>query len=182
MHIDIGFESYVREVSIILKNLCLSYQWAELHYLRDDWNNIVCSLARNLSEDNAKKIKSVIDRVKMALGEVNDVFENTMQSKAEVMGRAFQAQDYSVKLFAEEVLRGTLFFSLSMILKKIDPTVRNCAKLGDWLIISQGREHGSRGYIENVPKLADVMLKTYDRKSILFVDKITGEEEVPSNV
>jgi hypothetical protein len=25
MHIDIGFEAYVREVSVILKNLCLSY-------------------------------------------------------------------------------------------------------------------------------------------------------------
>jgi hypothetical protein len=89
MHIDIGFESYVREVSIILRNLCLSYQWTELKYLKDDWNNIVCALANNLNEDNAKKIKSVIDRVKMALGEVNDVFENVMQAKAEVMGKAF---------------------------------------------------------------------------------------------
>ena len=69
-----------------------------------------------------------------------------------------------------------------MILRKIDPTVRKCANLGDWLIISQGREHGSRGHIENVPKLADVMLKEYERRSILFVDKITGEEEVPANV
>jgi alpha-glucan,water dikinase len=54
--------------------------------------------------------------------------------------------------------------------------------LGDWHIISQGRAHGSRGYLEIVPKLADVMHKTYDRRSVLLVDKITGEEEVPSNV
>ena len=93
-------------------------------------------LARDLSEDNARKIKSVIDRVKQALGEVNDVFENVMQTKAEMMGNAFGAADWSVKLFSEEVLRGTLFFSLSMILKKIDPFVRKCAHLGDWLIIS----------------------------------------------
>jgi hypothetical protein len=44
-----------------------------------------------------------------------------------MMGKAFQAQEYSVKLFSEEVLRGTLFFSLSMILRKIDPYVRKCA-------------------------------------------------------
>jgi len=69
-----------------------------------------------------------------------------------------------------------------MILKKIDPTVRKCAHLGDWLIISQGRSHGSRGYLELVPKLADVMHKTYDRRTVLLVDKITGEEEVPANV
>jgi|TARA_B110000285_G_C15116497_1_gene614426 alpha-glucan,water dikinase len=53
-----------------------------------------------------------------------------------MMGKAFGVDEFAMKLFAEEVLRGTLFFSLSMILKKIDPHVRNCAHLGDWLIIS----------------------------------------------
>ena len=93
-------------------------------------------MAKELHEDNAKKAKSVIDRVKQALGEVNDGLMAAMQSKAEMMGKAFGADEFAVKLFAEEVLRGTLFFSLSMILKKIDPHVRNCAHLGDWLIIS----------------------------------------------
>lgn len=37
MHIDIGFEAYVQEVALILNNLCLSYQWHELKYCRDDW-------------------------------------------------------------------------------------------------------------------------------------------------
>jgi len=105
-----------------------------------------------------------------------------MQKKGEMMGRHFKAQDYAVTLFSEEALRGTLFFSLSMILKKIDPHVRNCAHLGDWLIISQGRTHGSRGYVERVPVLRDVMHKTYSQRTILLVEKITGEEEVPSNV
>jgi len=182
MHIDIGFEAYIREVSIILNNLCLSYQWEELKYCRDDWAVLVQSLAKNLNEDNARKVKSVIDRLKQVLAEVNEVIENALQSKAEMMGTAFKCDDFAVKLFSEEVLRGTLFFSLSMILKKIDPHVRKCAHLGDWLIISAGRSHGSRGYVENVPKLYDVMHKTYEQRTILLVDKITGEEEVPSNV
>ena len=79
-------------------------------------------------------------------------------------------------------MRGTLFFSLSMILKKIDPYVRKCAQLGDWLIISQGRSHGSRGYAEKVTKLYDVMHNNYEQRTVLLIDKITGEEEVPSNV
>ena len=99
-----------------------------------------------------------------------------------MLGNNFKCDDYAVKLFSEEVLRGTLFFSLSMILKKIDPYVRKCAHLGDWLIISPGRSHGSRGYVEYVPKLYDVMHNTYDQRTVLIVDKITGEEEVPSNV
>lgn len=136
MHVDIGFEAYVREVGIILNNLRLSYSYSELKYCRDDWEMIVRTMAKNLNEDNARKVKSVIDRLKQLLGEVNDVFAETMQTKAEMMGRHFKADDYAVDLFSEEALRGTLFFSLSMILKKIDPHVRNCAHLGDWLIIS----------------------------------------------
>ena len=179
MHIDIGFQAYLREVSIILNNLKLSYNWSEMRYLRDDWDNLVKG---DLNEDNARKIKSVIDRCKQCLGEVNDVYEQTMQAKGEMMGRAFGAADHAVKLFSEEALRGTLFFSLSMILKKIDPHVRNCAHLGDWLLISQGRSHGSRGYVERVKALADVMHKVYPKRTVLLVEKITGEEEVPTNV
>jgi hypothetical protein len=78
MHVDIGFNAYVREVSIILNNLCLSYSWSELHYCRDDWNMLVSMLARDLNEDNARKVKSVIDRLKQALGEVNEVYEEVM--------------------------------------------------------------------------------------------------------
>ena len=41
MHIDIGFEAYVREITIILNNLVYSYQWNELAFCRDDWDNLV---------------------------------------------------------------------------------------------------------------------------------------------
>ena len=61
MHIDIGFDSYLREVGIILNNLKLSYNWSELRYLKDDWENLVRG---DLNEDNARKVKSVIDRAK----------------------------------------------------------------------------------------------------------------------
>ena len=99
-----------------------------------------------------------------------------------MLGKELELEEFAFKIFAEELLRGTLFFSLSMILKKIDPHVRKCANLGDWLIISQGREVGSRGYAEKVKNLHEVMHKTYDRRTVLFAEKIGGEEEVPNNV
>jgi hypothetical protein len=40
------------------------------------------------------------------------------------MGKAVGVEEFAWKIFAEELIRGTLFFSLSMILKKIDPFVR----------------------------------------------------------
>lgn len=124
MHIDIGINDYLKEVGIILSNLELSYDWSELKYLREDWEALVNT---DLTEENARKIKSVIDRCKQCLGEVNDVYEQTMQAKGEMMGRRFNAADHAVKLFSEDLLRGTLFFSLSMILKKIDPHIREQA-------------------------------------------------------
>jgi len=72
MHIDIGFDSYIRELGIILSNLCLSFTWAELGFLKDDFEMIVKVMSRNLTEDNARKVKGVIDRIKQGLGEVND--------------------------------------------------------------------------------------------------------------
>ena len=32
MHIDIGFEAYVRQVGILLANLALSYRWSEIKF------------------------------------------------------------------------------------------------------------------------------------------------------
>ena len=68
MHIDIGFEGYVREAAIILNNLSFSYQWTELSVCKEDWEKLVLPLASQqgggMNEENAKKIKSVTDRVK----------------------------------------------------------------------------------------------------------------------
>ena len=98
------------------------------------------------------------------------------------MGKEFQLSEQSIKTFSEEVTRGTLFFSLSMILKKIDPKIRESAHLGNWLVVSQGRSHGSRGWVEYVRELKDVMHKTYERRTVLLCERIDGEEEVPANV
>ena len=72
IHIDIGFDSYIREAAIILSNLTLSYEWDELSVCKDDWDKLVQSISKDMHEDNARKLKSVVDRVKQSLGEVND--------------------------------------------------------------------------------------------------------------
>lgn len=88
------------------------------------------------TEDDARKFKSVADRFRHMLGEVNDVYANGIQTKANLLGTKFNVEEYTRKLFAEELLRGSLFFSLSMVLKKIEHKVRVMANLGDWLVIS----------------------------------------------
>lgn len=75
IHIDIGFDAFVREASIILCNLSLSYQWSELAVCKDDWEKLVQPLSKGqMNEENARKVKSVTDRIKQSLGEVTDQF------------------------------------------------------------------------------------------------------------
>lgn len=120
-----------------MENLQCSFQWEEIKICTTDWRKICAELAKNLkSEDEARKFKSVADRLRHLLGEVNDVFTNNLQTKADLLGLKFNVEDFTRKLFAEELLRGSLFFSLSMVLNKIEPKIRQLANLGDWLVIS----------------------------------------------
>jgi len=52
MHIDIGFEAYVREVGILLSNLTLSYRWSEIKVCLDDWNNLAQGLCQGNNINN----------------------------------------------------------------------------------------------------------------------------------
>lgn len=96
------------------------------------------------------------------VGEVNDVYMERIQRKADFLGEKFNVESYTQKLFAEELLRSSLFFSLSMCLKKLETPLRQKANLGDWLVISQGRSYGSRGTLLKIGHLKDVQHETYD--------------------
>ena len=95
-----------------------------MNFCKEDWDKVVQPFCKNMNEDNARKLKSVVDRAKQSLGEVNDQFVAVIQSKSEMLGKAFGIDQNFYKIFSEELIRGTLFFSLSMILKKIDPYIR----------------------------------------------------------
>jgi alpha-glucan,water dikinase len=41
IHLDIGFEAFIREGAIILGNLSLSYEWDELNVCKEDWAELV---------------------------------------------------------------------------------------------------------------------------------------------
>ncbi len=162
LHHHMSFEDYMKEAAMILSNLCLSFQWSELRACKEDWDKLALPLSKNMNEENARKLKSVTDRLKTCLGEVQEVMMDIIQKKAELLGKNFKCADYSVDLFSEEMIRGTLFFTLSVIMKKIDPHVRQTCNLGNWHVISPGRTHGCRGFVKFEKNLVDVMHNTYD--------------------
>ena len=83
-------------------------------------------------------------------------------------------------MFTEELIRGSIFFALSMLLKKIEPTIRKNAQLGEWLIISRGGSNVS-GKLIHVPKLHDVQFTKYKEPTVIVTENVSGDEEVPVN-
>jgi hypothetical protein len=92
--------------------------------------------SNDLSKEEARLFKAVADRAKIMVGTVNDTYLERIQTKADYLGEKFKVESYTQKLFAEELLRASLFFSLSMCLKKLESVVRQKAQLGDWTVIS----------------------------------------------
>jgi alpha-glucan,water dikinase len=68
-----------------------------------------------------------------------------------------------------------------MVIKKIELTLRNQAKLGPWQVISPGNMT-SVGHVEFVKDLKDVQFKVYEKNTVLLTQVVGGNEEIPVNV
>jgi alpha-glucan,water dikinase len=124
--------------------------------------------------------KSVVDRISRALSGWIDRLYQLLQPKAEYLGHGFQAESWTITLFSEEVVRGSsLGFVLSMLLRHLDPTLRQAAHIGNWQIISRGR---GAGRVEVVDALRSVQGKRFDVPTVVVADRVTGDEEIPEGV
>jgi alpha-glucan,water dikinase len=193
IHINLDFDQYVNEITAILKNLVVSYDLNEIKICLDDWINIAEKIKSNIKNHNnysvysALKIKSITDRLSRILSHIVDYFNNHFDNKGRYLGTGFNCDKFVVDIFTEEVIRGTIFFTLSMILKKVEPILRKTANLGAWLIISRGKTieagkeifGGSVGYSKT---LQDVQFKSYDKPTVLLTEQVGGNEEIPPNV
>ena len=53
-----------------------------------------------------------------------DYYNTYYDDKAKYFGEECKCDKFSVDLFSEELIRGSIFFALSMLLKKIEPIIR----------------------------------------------------------
>jgi alpha-glucan,water dikinase len=127
------------------------------------------------------KTKSITDRVGRLLGHVIDYYNNIFGPRARTFGIGSGVDLKNVDIFTEEEIRGSIFFALSMILKKIEPILRNKANLGPWLIISRGDKEKVRGKVRFEKNLHSVQLETFENKTILLTENVGGNEEIPVN-
>ena len=184
IHIKLNYQQYIDEISLVLRNIKISYpNYSEFNICLDDWFNIVEKFKNenNFSKEAMLKVKSVVSRLNRLLSNVIDYYNQNFEGRAKYFGKECGVDNYASSMFAEELMRGSIFFALSMLLKKIEPTIRQNAQLGDWLIISRGKESLVRGKMIHVPNLHDVQFTKYPEKTVILTENVSGNEEVPIN-
>ena len=160
-----------------LESLCLSNKDEEFRYCLDHWKRL--RKKSGFEREQSLHAEAVLDRIRRALGSFVDHYYRLLQPKAEVLGKAFHADSWTVTLFSEEVLRGRPAFALSVVLRHLDRILRRDADLGNWQVISRGRGIGE---VKVVEALKSVQGKSFERSVVLIADRIGGDEEIPQGI
>lgn len=182
IHIKLDYSTYIDEIGLILRNIKVSYpNYSEFALCFNDWMNIVDKLKHDSSKKAALKVKSVTSRLSRLLSSVIDYYNKYFDPRAKFFGKECGVDNYYTDMFAEELIRGSIFFALSMLLKKIEPTIRQNAQLGDWLVISRGKESNITGNLIHVPNLHEVQFTKYPEKTVILSENVSGNEEIPEN-
>ena len=155
--------------------------YSEFNLCFNDWMNVVEKYKNDFSKDSSLKVKSVVSRLNRLLSNVIDFYNQSYDGRAKYFGNECHVDNYASSMFAEELMRGSIFFALSMLLKKIEPTIRKNAQLGDWLIISRGKENNVTGTLVHVPNLHEVQFTKYPEKTVILTENVSGNEEIPVN-
>jgi alpha-glucan,water dikinase len=164
-------------ISLVLENLCLSNADEELTHCLHLWNRL--SEMPRFKREWSLRAEAVIERLRRALGSFVDRYQKLIQPKAEFLGSAFHADSWAITLFTQEVLRGRPAFVFSMLLRYIDPLLRESANLGNWQVISRGNVIGK---VELVAELKSIQGKSFTHPVVIVTDSIGGDEEIPEGV
>jgi alpha-glucan,water dikinase len=178
IHLSLGAEVLADLISSVLENVTLSYEDSELATCSRHWARLQAN--RNFGPDWALQAKSVVDRIGRALSTWIDLFYQLLQPKAEFLGQGFNAEPWTITLFSEEVVRGnSVGFVLSILLRHLDPVLRNAAHIGSWQIVSRGQ---GAGKIVVAASLREIQRNTYSEPTVVVAGRVMGDEEVPQGV
>jgi len=163
-------------IGLVLDNLIINHNDESLVSCLHHWQRLQES--SQSERDWILHASSVLDRITEALGGFIDYYHTLLQAKAEHLGRAFQADEWAVELFSEEVIRGSSAYVLSTLLRRLAPILRAAAHLGNWQIISP---KAVSGRVE-VADLSAVQAQVFKKSVVLLSENIKGEEEVPDGI
>ncbi len=123
--------------------------------------------------------KAIVDRLSSMIGHWSNQLYQTLQPKAEYLGDAFAADQWTINLFSEEIIRSTPAFALSLVLRHLDPMLRTKAGLSGWQVISPAQASGK---VCVVDRLLTVQGDHFSEPTILITDQVSGDEEIPEGI
>ncbi|KAI8477159.1 MAG: R1 protein [Monoraphidium minutum] len=163
----------------LLQNLCLSLgDNEEACFCLKAWQGLPTSVryGGRPSREEALQAVAVTNRIRRLLGTISDGIVERISPFATTLGRATGCDAWAVEIFAEEVVRGGPAFAISLLISSVEPSLRAAAELGAWQVISPAEVTGR---VVVVPHLSGVQDEVYEDPTVLVVETVTGEEEIP---
>lgn len=176
IHLDIELQYLCRELGILIENVLIYCSTEELEATFFDFQQF----SKNLNGyESALLLKSNCDRLQRILGSFVDQYSQLVDPKAKFLGGEFKIDKETQDLFVEEAIRGSLYFAISIVLKKLDKALRSICGDKSVLIISPKPVQGQIMLIES---LSSVIFHKFESFTILICEKVSGEEDIPENV
>ncbi|WIA18801.1 hypothetical protein OEZ85_003484 [Tetradesmus obliquus] len=137
----------------------------------------------------ARHALSLIERLRVLLVANSSSATSMLQPTAYALAKALEVEDKEplgpVSLLAEEVVRGSAAAALSQLLTAVEPSLRRCAGVGAWSIVSRLPTQVSGSLSRLQPCLSQLqpgLLQQGQGPVILVLQRLAGEEEVPPGV
>jgi len=158
---------------------------SELRAVLVDWVQLApqcASLRYNGSAvESALLLKAMCDRLSRVVGEQVDMFQTHIGPKACHLGSAVGVPQQVLDIFVDEVLRGSALFSVSLVLKRMEPQLRTLAHLPPWQMIS-AVDHPVQGELVIIERMLHMQDQIFETPTVLLSGLVSGEEEVPVGV
>lgn len=152
-------------LSNIFPDECLAVQ----SELEDQIKNFESS-----NRDSFLRMKASVERSSRLAGEYSDKILTLFFEKVELLGRALNVDEYSVRVFCEGDIRGNMVFQLSRLSTSMLKVIRERLDLPPWDSLVTGTASGRLVCVES---LGDLSMQLTE-KCVAHVKRADGEEEI----
>ncbi|CEL93310.1 unnamed protein product [Vitrella brassicaformis CCMP3155] len=130
--------------------------------------------------ESALCLKSVCDRIHRCVGKLMDLCEENFHDKATFLGQHVGADGSTTECFVEDMVRNSVLFSVSQVLQRVEPFLREIAHLPPWQLVSTVER--VEGELVLVDRLTSVEDRIFEVPTILVCNAASGEEEIPEGL
>jgi len=131
--------------------------------------------------ESALLLKAMCDRLARVVGDEVDMIQALVGPKVEHLGAEVGAPRQVLEVFVDEILRGSALFSVSLLLKRLEPVLRETAQLPPWQMVS-AVGHPVQGELHVIDRMLHMQEKIFEVPTVLLSGAVSGEEEVPVGV